>query len=93
MKKITLFELLITDKHKSNLSKGGFIYKIGDGRNKPEKLLIRSINSNSFSFDNLFSFDVEEYYINDVPFRLLKEEVINAIYYDDLIVVFINKES
>src|SRR5690606_41551269 len=62
-------------------------------RNKPEKLLIRSINSNSFSFDNLFSFDVEEYYINDVPFRLLKEEVINAIYYDDLIVVFINRSE
>ena len=65
--KFTLFELLITDNDKSNLSK---------------KLVIRSYNSTSFSFN------FEEYsHRNDIPYHLLKKEVVSAFYFENTIVV------
>lgn len=50
-----------------------------------KKLKISTITSTSLT-DRLFA-DVEEYYIDDVPRRLLKKEVFKVNYFENLIEV------
>ncbi len=51
-----------------------------------KKLTICSIASTSF-LDRLTA-DAEEYFIDDVPFHLLKQEIHTVYYYGNAIVVF-----
>ena len=51
-----------------------------------KKLKICTISSGSL-IDRLFA-DVEEYYIDDVPYRLLKKGVFKVNYFENLIEIF-----
>lgn len=54
-----------------------------------KKLKICSIDSPSL-IDRLTA-DIDEYFIDDVPFRLLKQEVFTVYYYENAIVVCKNE--
>lgn len=57
--------------------------------NDERKIILSMKKVKIFSISELGYVYAEEYFLADIPYHLLRKEVINAVYYENIIEIFV----